>query len=353
MDYTSDNQFNNRPLDENFRVPSNFKPFQPANLETDFVLQQLVSNIPAWETRREAQNQLYNKYWWTSFLTFFVGGAFAGLSFLAHIAIGVVGVIVVIIATILVGRKATAAWEAFATIARNQIFTPLIESTLPDTKYTPNTHIPETEFDASGLYRDVNEFSGEDHIRGVVDNVVFAVSQVKAVKRSTSTDSKGKTQTNRTTIFSGLFFVVHLAKISTAQILVKPDVAERAFGGAIGKFFQKISTAFSDKSLVKFDEDPEFEKAFAVYSNQPNEAHRVLSEPFRGFLTQLANSQKNTVAVSLNSDRVYLGFNNSIDFLPIKINQPLTETVVRAYLEEWLSVLRITQQVIHYLAPTP
>jgi hypothetical protein len=352
MDYTSDNNFHQRPLDENFRVPSNFKPFQPANLDTDFVLQQLVGNIRAWETRREAQNQLYNKYWWTSFLTFFVGGAFAGLSFLAHIAIGVVGLIGVVIATILIGRKATAAWEAFATIARNQIFTPLIESTLPNTKYTHNTHIPETEFDASGLYRDVNEFSGEDHIQSTIDNVIFAVSQVKAVKRSTRTNSKGKTQTRRTTIFNGLFFVIHLAKITPAQILVQPDVAERAFGGAVGKFFQKISTAFTGKSLVKFDEDPEFEKLFAVYSTETNEARRVLSEPFRTFLIQLATSQKNTAAISINSDRIYLGFNNGIDFLPINIKQPLTETLIRAYLEEWLTVLRTAQQIIHYLSNT-
>ena len=352
MRYESDNQNKpnlSNPLDADFR-PLPPQPLPIANLETDFVLSQMISNIPAWETKRAEQNQAYNRFWWIALFVFLGGTLLSIGAFFIHPVIGVILLIVVLFFTYLRGKKATDVWNEFATVARNQIFTPLIQNTLPNTEYVYNNYISQQDFSLSELYSGGNEFAGEDYIKGNLQGTAFKCSQLKVVKRSTSRDSKGNTKTNRTTIFSGMFIILDTPNIANGMIQIKPDIAERYFGGMVGGFLQKLVGSTTAYPLIKFDEDPEFEKQFVVYSNDTATARRLLTADARAYLQQLNEGKNNKkISLAISNHKVYLGINNGQDFLPIRINQPLTEESVKAYLEEWLSILRIIQQLIRFL----
>lgn len=173
----------------------------------------------------------------------------------------------------------------------------------PGLAYRPGGLIDRQTFKAAGLFNHhIDRYRGEDLVEGRVGQTQIAFSEVHAEYQTTTTDSKGRTQTQWHTIFKGLFFVGDFNKHFTGQTVVLPDTAEKLFGG-FGKMLQ--SWNISRGSLVKL-EDPEFEREFAVYGSDQIEARYILST---SLMQRILDFQRKTglkLHLSFTGSKVYV-----------------------------------------------
>jgi hypothetical protein len=78
-------------------------------------------------------------------------------------------------------------------------------------------------------------------------------------------------------------------------------------------------------SLVKFD-NKDFEKEYAVYSDNEIEARSIISEPLMIFLLDLKKNTNAKVYFSFVGNKVFLGIHNNKDILKVgNINESVTE----------------------------
>lgn len=151
----------------------------------------------------------------------------------------------------------------------------LLRSIDPRLTYAPDRGIPSSTFEATELFTtSPDRYETEDLIEGTYGKTFLQLAEVDAEERRTRTDSKGNRETYYVTIFDGLLLIADFHKHFHGRTFVLPDNAEKLFGG-IGRFFQKMSGRRGTRLLQL--EDPEFEKAFAVYSTDEVEARYILS----------------------------------------------------------------------------
>ena len=128
--------------------------------------------------------------------------------------------------------------------------------------------------------------------------------------KTTSTDSKGRTQTHWHTIFKGLFFIADFNKHFNCEVVVLPDTAERFFG----RFGQKLQALnFFRGQLIKL-EDPEFERFFVVYGSDQIQARYILSTSLMQRITRFAQKTGQTVYLSFGGSRVHVAIHTEKSF---------------------------------------
>lgn len=144
-------------------------------------------------------------------------------------------------------------------------------------EYSQYKGIEEAEFNISGLFRKPDRYNSEDLIVGKIGATQVRFSEVHAEDRQTRTDSKGQSREEYHTIFQGLFFVADFNKRFLSSTVILPDTMQSLFG-RLGQNMQELGTHFSaaHRELVRL-EDPDFERAFVVYSTDPIEARYILS----------------------------------------------------------------------------
>ena len=116
----------------------------------------------------------------------------------------------------------------------------------------------------------------------------------------------------RYTIFKGLFFIGDFNKDFAGQTVVLPDTAEKLFG-RIGQKLQSLNI-FRGK-LIKL-EDPEFERAFAVYGDDQIEARYILST---SLMKRIVDFKKKT------NRKIFLSFIGSMVFVAVSYTKNLFE----------------------------
>jgi hypothetical protein len=103
---------------------------------------------------------------------------------------------------------------------------------------------------------------------------------------------------------------------------------EKLFGG-LGTLVQKMNSSAllgdGRDSLVKFD-NKDFEKEYAVYSDNEMEARSIISEPLMIFLLDLKKNTNAKVYFSFVGNKVFLGIHNNKDILKVgNINESVTD----------------------------
>ncbi len=144
-------------------------------------------------------------------------------------------------------------------------------------EYSPYQGIEESEFNISHLFRTPDRYNSEDLIAGKIGETQVRFAEIHAEYRTTSIDSKGRTREQYHTIFKGLFFVADFNKRFMSSTVILPDTMQSLFG-RVGQNLQELGTHFSvgQRQLVRL-EDPDFERAFVVYSTDQTEARYILS----------------------------------------------------------------------------
>lgn len=161
--------------------------------------------------------------------------------------------------------------SGYAKDFKERIITPMVGAIDSHLLYNPNFMVSQHLFERSELFKhSIDRYSGNDYVKGSIDGVPLEFSDVHAEYQTR--DSKGRTQWH--TLFRGLFLVAEFNKHFKAKTVVLPDLSEKTFGNLIGGWFQSIN--ISRAKVIQLD-DPEFEKKFVVYGDDPIEARYILS----------------------------------------------------------------------------
>lgn len=224
-----------------------------------------------------------------------------------------VGVIAIVACFIIYYAVANKHKKAYRSEFKSKVMQVFVEMLYPTLQYNVDRSVSSSVFSESELFKNPDRYSGEDYFSGTLGNVKLEFSEVHAVDVTTSRDSKGRTRTSTSTIFKGLFFLIESPQPIYGNVVVVPDVAERSLGG-FGRWIQRsLGSLYQGKKMVYFEEHPEFEKQFVVYTNEEEEARRLLTPSLLETIYNLRNKWKNQIHIAFKSGKIFLA-------LPLKKN---------------------------------
>lgn len=221
---------------------------------------------------------------------------------------------------------------------KQKVITKIVQSINPTFQYQPKAHISLKDFKKGQLFRgQIDRYTGEDYVTGKLDKTDFRFSEVHAERQHT--DDKGNT--NYSTIFEGLFMIADFHKHFKGITVVVPDRSEKILGGWLGKKIQKMGRG--RKGLV-YMEDPEFEKAFAVFSTDQIEARYILSTSMLRNILALKDRFNCKVYLAFIDSYVSIAIDWNRNILEPNIRQSLlNETTIEKFVGEILSCLEIIE----------
>jgi len=190
---------------------------------------------------------------------------------------------------------------------KERIISPLIQAIDPHLSYTPYLFLPRHLFERSGLFNhSIDRYGGNDCVKGSVQNIPLEFSDVHAEYQTR--DSKGRMQWH--TLFRGLFLVAEFNKNFKSKTVVLPDLAEKTFGDLIGGWLQSIN--LSRDKVIQLD-DPEFEKQFVVYGNDPIEARYILSHSMMQRIVDFQKKISYPLFISFVQNHIHVAINTEKD----------------------------------------
>ncbi len=236
-------------------------------------------------------------------------------------------IIVPLIGALVVGGIALSVMrKGYVQEFKTRIINKLVRFVDDSLSYTQHACIPESVYMSSQIFRRrPDRYKGDDMVSGKIGVTQIEFSELKSEYKTTSTNSKGRSQTHWHTIFKGLFFVADFNKHFAGETVVLPDTAEKLFG-MLGQKLQSLNT-FRGK-LIKL-EDPEFEKLFVVYGNDQIEARYILSTSLMERITNFKKKTKRPIYLSFIGSNVFVAvsytknlfepkiFSTLLDFAPI------------------------------------
>jgi hypothetical protein len=202
----------------------------------------------------------------------------------------------------------------------------LFELSAPEFQYFPNSCVADTLFIESGFVKGYSEYSGEDLFQGIINEIPVEFSEITVSFKPTGRRKLG--QREKKILFKGVFYAFSWNKTFSGVTQILPDKMEKLFGG-LGTLVQKMNSSAllgdGRDSLVKFD-NKDFEKEYAVYSDNEMEARSIISEPLMIFLLNLKKNTNAKVYFSFVGNKVFLGIHNNKDILKVgNINESVTE----------------------------
>lgn len=230
--------------------------------------------------------------------------------------------------------------QGYAKDFKSKIITPLIGAIDSNLLYNPDFMISQHLFERSQLFNHkVDRYNGNDYVKGTIDGVPLEFSDVHAEYQTK--DSKGRTQWQ--TLFRGLFLVAEFNKYFKSKTVILPDQAEKNFGTLIGGWLQSIN--FSRDDLIRLD-DPEFEKAFVVYGNDPIEARYILSHSMMKRILEFQKKITHPLFVSFVHNHIHIGIGTKKDLF-----EPAVFTSLLDFKQamEYINTLRYTIGLVEEL----
>jgi hypothetical protein len=186
---------------------------------------------------------------------------------------------------------------------KSEVIAKMVKSIDPSLMYNASQCISSNDYHKSKLYlHAINRYKGDDLVTGVLGKTAIRFCELLTENETRSRDSEGREKKNIETIFRGLFFVGDFNKKFAGETIVLPDTAESLFG-SLGTMFQKWN--MTREQLVKM-EDVEFEKAFAVYSNDQVEARYILSTSLMQRILQFKEKSRSKIGLSFIDSQVFI-----------------------------------------------
>ncbi len=304
---------------------------------TDFYYKELYPSLSELEKRRT--NILSQLKWYGGMgaVVFLLAAMWMGKNFgLLHPLM--MGIVIGFIA--IAGITYRFMREGYAEDFKEKVITPLIGAIDPHLLYNPSFMISQHLFERSHLFNQkVDRYSGNDYVKGSIDGVPIEFSDIHAEYQTK--DSKGRTQWH--TLFRGLFLVAEFNKHFKSKTVILPDQAEKSFGSLIGGWLQSIN--FSRDDLIRLD-NPEFEKHFVVYGNDPIEARYILSHSMMKRILDFQRKLTHPLFISFVHNHIHIGIGTKKDLFEPAI---LTSLLDYKQAIEYINTLRYTIGIIEEL----
>ncbi len=201
---------------------------------------------------------------------------------------------------------------------------PQLVKNFGDLTYAPEAGLGENEFNRANLYQNPDRYDCEDLIEGHVGVTRVRMSEVHAEDEEKRADSEGKTTTEYTTIFRGLFVIADFNKNFNGITYVLPEGLSGSLG-SFGRGIQSLGGKLGGRGALVQLEDTEFERAFVVYSSDQTEARYILSSALMRRLLELKRQFNDNVSAAFIGGSVYLMISKRDNwFEPPSLSTPLT-----------------------------
>ncbi len=276
----------------------------PSGDFSQFYREQLEPILRSLETERQQTTQRFGQI---TLFTVLIGGLLTLL--LASFARELGGIVFLPLggALLVIGIAYGIMAGEWSRLFKWRVLTRLVKFISPELEYQPERSISEEEFRASLLFqREPDRYRGEDLIEGRVGQTAIRLSEVHAEYKTEHYDSKGRRYTTWHTLFRGLFIVADFNKHFNGITLVLPDVEQNLLGW-FGQVLQGVSATlgFQPGELVKL-EDPEFERAFKVYSTDQIEARYILTPSLMARILRFRQLTDSEIRLAFIASRLYV-----------------------------------------------
>lgn len=199
---------------------------------------------------------------------------------------------------------------------KGAIYRRLTEELVPGMQYTPMVGLSQAVFESAGLHQSrIDRYHSEDQFSGKVGDTELWFSEVKAERKDTSTDSDGRSRTSWHTVFDGILWMADFNKHFSSDVVVQPDIAEKAFGW-FGSALQKLGG-----SLVKL-ENTEFERHFVVRGADQVEARYILTPDLQERILELRGHLNDSIQLAFRGRWLFLCFANKSDWFEVDLEHP-------------------------------
>lgn len=221
---------------------------------------------------------------------------------------------------------------------KEEVIKEMVRFVSPELNYNAKACISQSEFSGSKIFvQGIDRYKGDDLVMGKIGKTEVRFSELHA--EYVTKDSKGNRQYH--TIFKGIFFIADFHKDFIGETVVVPDTAEKLFG-KLGTLFQKMNISRAD--LVKM-ENPEFEKAFAVYGTDQVEARYILTPALMERIMDFKKKSGN-IGLSFLHSRVYLAISVSKNLF----EPPFFQSMLRYELvEDYFNYLILSVNIVEDL----
>jgi hypothetical protein len=199
---------------------------------------------------------------------------------------------------------------------KNAILPQITRFIKPGIEYTTAGLISQTEFEESRLFPADNiwSYKGSDYFKGKDDKTEFEFSQLNVMQKEVRR-SPGKTETSITDLFKGIFYKAGFNKDFKGETFVVPDISRELFGSYLGELLnQKAGNVTRPETKLVYMEDVEFEKAFAVFSNDQQEARYILSPSLMQRINSFKSKFSNDMYLAFRNGNLYIAISGYSDF---------------------------------------
>lgn len=206
--------------------------------------------------------------------------------------------------------------SSFSTKYKNALLPEIVKYANPNAAYITDKFIEQTVFEESSLFpaQTIWDYKGSDYFNGKSDKTVFEFSQLHVIKEETK-HSNGKTETSYTDLFKGIFYKADFNKNFSGETFVVPDISREFFGSYLGEMLNKKTEGLvRQQTKLVYMEDVEFEKLFAVFSTDQQEARYILSPSLMQKITALKNKFSNDMYLAFRKGSLYIGVSSTKDF---------------------------------------
>ncbi|KPK85911.1 MAG: hypothetical protein AMS27_06230 [Bacteroides sp. SM23_62_1] len=192
--------------------------------------------------------------------------------------------------------------RSFRKMYKKNIIGKLVGRVSKDLAYFRDDKVEFNEFKASRLYNmDIASYKGRDLVTGKLSDISYRFSWLQVYGR-TMPDQKMKSGTFR--IFRGVFFVADFQKQFITQATVYPNIGRNYRFDVIMKFLQ--DTIMGRRIEMN---DPEFDKEFAVYSEDEENIKKLLSPGLRQWIVDFKARTKSMLSLSFSGSKMFIAVN--------------------------------------------
>lgn len=202
--------------------------------------------------------------------------------------------------------------------------------------YRPMSAISRPLFEKSNFSNSFTSYNGEDYVFGKYENMPIEFSQLIVRQQSNNSNI---------TLFDGTFIVSEYKQSFTGRCAVVPNTIEKNTG-KINRFLQSLNIVRD--ALIKID-NQEFENHFAAYSNNVDEAKKILNGNFLNYLIELKLKYSFGVFFSYNENKFFVGLINQKDILQLNIKTELNETNLKKFYDEVLEIINIALKINSFI----
>jgi hypothetical protein len=223
--------------------------------------------------------------------------------------------------------------KVFTEDFKNLVIPKIVESLPGNAVYHAKGMIKKELFLSSELFpaQNIHSYTGNYLIEGNYGKGEYQFSQLE-VKEKRESRSSGSTSTSVNDLFKGLFYAADFNKHFKGITVVLPDHPRKLFGAFLGEQINALPK-FGNTSIVRL-ENPDFEKEFAVYSNDQVEARYILSPALMDRMLNLQKRLKQDFYVSFFDNKMFLAVYSQYDvYAPFLFKPVNTEDQVKPIVE--------------------